>query len=294
MKLLITGASGLYGSKLAEIAEIRGHEIYSFNNQHPATHGKPIQIDISDKTKVKTEIEKINPEIIIHAATMTDVDECEQNRELVWKINVDGTDAVAQAAKQTGSFLIYISTDYIFDGEKGCYKETDQPSPLNFYAYTKLKAEEHVKTTVAEYCIARPSVIYGAQPAAGKENFALWVLNKLNKKEQANVFADQWNTPTLNTSLAEMTLEIAERKLTGTYHLSGATRISRYDFAKALAKNFELDQSLLNPSSIKDFAFPAKRPKDSSLNTNKANLTLQNKPLTIEQALERLKEESTQ
>jgi dTDP-4-dehydrorhamnose reductase len=294
MKLLITGASGLYGSKIAEIAENKGHEVYSFHSQHPVTHGKPIQIDISDKTKVKTEIEKINPETIIHAATMTDVDKCELNRELAWKINVDGTDAVAQAAKLSNAFFIYISTDYVFDGSKGNYTETDLPSPLSYYAYTKLKAEEHVKAIFDEYCIARPSVIYGAQPAAGKVNFALWVLNKLRNKEQANVFIDQWNSPTLNTSLAEMTLETAERKLNGTYHLSGETRISRYDFAKALAKTFELDQSLLNSSSLKDFAFPAKRPKDSSLNTNKASQILKNKPLRIEQALEKLKKESAQ
>ena len=264
------------------------------HSQHTATYGIPIQVDISDKTKVETEIKKINPEIIIHAATMTDVDKCELNRELAWKINVDGTDAVAQAAKQSNSFFIYISTDYVFDGSKGNYIETDLPSPLSYYAYTKLKAEEHVKATVDEYCIARPSVIYGAQPAAGKINFALWVLNKLRNKEQANVFIDQWNSPTLNTSLAEMTLEIAERKLNGTYHLSGATRISRYDFAKELAKTFELDQSLLIPSSIKDFISPAKRPRDSSLNNAKAFQMLKNKPLAIDQALERLKKEISQ
>jgi dTDP-4-dehydrorhamnose reductase len=293
MKLLITGASGLYGSKLAELATTKGHQVYSMHSQHQATHGIPIQVEISDKIKVETEIKKINPEVIIHAATMTDVDKCELNRELAWKINVDGTETVTQAAKLNKAFFIYISTDYVFDGSKGNYTETDLPSPLSYYAYTKLKAEEHVKATVDDYCIARPSVIYGAQPAAGKVNFALWILNNLRNKEQANVFIDQWNSPTLNTSLAEMTLEIAERKSTGIYHLSGATRISRYDFAKALAKTFELDQSLLNPSSLKDFAFPAKRPKDSSLNTTKASQSLRNKPLTVDQALERLKKEIT-
>jgi dTDP-4-dehydrorhamnose reductase len=294
MKLLITGASGLYGSKLAELATTKGHEVYSVYSQHQTTHGIPIQIDISNKAEVEKEIKKISPEAIVHAATMTDVDKCELARELAWKINVDGTDAVAQAAKLSKAFLLYISTDYVFDGSKGCYTETDLPSPLSYYAYTKLKAEEHVKTAVDEYCIARPSVIYGAQPAAGKVNFALWVLSKLKNKERANIFVDQWNSPTLNTSLAEMTLEIVERKLNGTYHLSGATRISRYDFAKALSKTFELDESLLIPSALKDFAFPAKRPKDSSLNTTKANQTLKNKPLTIDQALQRLKKEFSQ
>ena len=222
---------------------------------------------------------------------MTDVDKCELNREIAWKINVEGTLNVAQAAKANNAFLLYISTDYVFDGEKGCYKETDQPSPINYYAYTKLKAEEQVKDITNEYCIARPSVIYGATPAAGKVNFALWLLNKLKNKEKANVFVDQWNSPTLNTSLAEMTLEIVERKLTGIYHLSGASRISRYDFALLLAKTFNLDASLLAPTAMKDFSFPAKRPKDSSLDTTKAEQKLKNKPLKVDDALSRLKSE---
>jgi dTDP-4-dehydrorhamnose reductase len=289
MKLLITGASGLYGSKLAEHAVSKQHQVYSVHSQHPTTFGIPIQLDVTDKQKVHEEFQKVQPEVVVHAASMTDVDKCELNKELAWKINVDGACNVVQAAKASNAFLLYISTDYVFDGETGCYRETDQPSPISYYAYTKLKAEEYVKDTMSEYCIARPSVIYGANPAAGKINFALWLLNKLKNKEQAKVFVDQWNSPTLNTSLADMTLEVAERRLTGIYHLSGASRISRYDFAVSLARTFGLDESLLVPTALKDFSFPAKRPKDSSLNTAKAEQTLRSKPLKVGQALERLK-----
>jgi dTDP-4-dehydrorhamnose reductase len=289
MKLLITGASGLYGSKLAEKAVSNQHEVYAAHNQHEATNGIPIKLDVTNRENVETELASIKPEVIVHAATMTDVDKCELNRELAWKNNVEGTINVARAAKTIGAFLLYISTDYVFDGEKGCYKETDLPSPISYYAYTKLRAEEKVKDISSEYCIARPSVIYGANPAAGKTNFALWVLNKLRNKEQANVFVDQWNSPTLNTNLAEMTLEVIERKLTGVYHLSGASRINRYDFAHALAKTFSLDASLLIPTHMKDLAFPAKRPKDSSLDTTKAEIALRNKPIEIPEALQKLK-----
>jgi dTDP-4-dehydrorhamnose reductase len=291
MKLLITGASGLYGSKLAEHALSKQHQVYSVHSQHPATCGIPIQLDITDNEKVQAEFQRIQPEVVVHAATMTDVDKCELNKELAWKINVDGTRNVAEAAKASNAFLLYISTDYVFDGEKGCYRETDQPSPINYYAYTKLKAEEYVKDHMSDCGVVRPSVIYGANPAAGKINFALWLLNKLKNKEQAKVFVDQWNSPTLNTSLADMTLEVAERKLTGIYHLSGASRISRYDFALSLAKTFGLDESLLVPTALKEFSFPAKRPRDSSLNTAKAEHALKNKPVKIEHALERLKTE---
>ena len=291
MKLLVTGASGLYGSKFAQLAVGLRHEVYSLHSQHPAPFGVPVQVDVSDKAKVEAEFRRICPEVVVHAASMTDVDKCELNRELAWKINVEGTENVAQAAKACGAFLVYISTDYVFDGEKGCYAETDLPSPISYYAYTKLKAEERVQKTLDQYCIARPSVIYGAVPAAGKVNFALWLLGKLRSSEKANVFVDQWNSPTLNSSLAQMTLEVAERKLTGIYHLSGASRISRYDFAVLLANTFKLDSSALVPTSMKDMSFPAKRPKDSSLNTSKAELILKNKPIKVEAALDNLKDE---
>jgi dTDP-4-dehydrorhamnose reductase len=291
MKILITGASGLYGSKLAEIAISKKHQVYAIHNQHTTAYGIPIGIDISNKDKIDAELKRVQPEIVVHAASLTDVDKCELNKELAWKTNVEGTRNITQAAKNNSAYFLYISTDYVFDGEKGNYKETDLPSPINYYGYTKLKAEEYIKKNAGEYCIVRTSVIYGANPAAGKINFALWLLKKLENKEQTKIFIDQWNSPTLNSSLVEMTLEIAERQLTGLYHLSGATRISRYEFATSLAKTFNLDANLLVPTVSSQLSFPAKRPKDSSLNTNKAQTSLNHKPLQIEKALKKFKTE---
>ncbi len=291
MKLLITGASGLYGSKLAEQALSVGHEVFSVHSQHPAEFGVPLQLDVVDKDKVRAEFMRIKPDVVVHAASMTDVDKCELNRDFAWKINVDGTKNVTEASKACGSFLLYISTDYVFDGSKGLYSETDLPSPVSYYGYTKLKAEEHVQKVADEFCIARPSVIYGAKPAAGKVNFALWVLNKLKNGEKPTVFVDQWNSPTLNTSLAEMTLEAAERRLTGLYHFSGATRINRFEFAAKIAQTFGFDESFLVKTSMKDFSAPAKRPIDSSLNTAKAERALKHKPIRIDEAFGRLKRE---
>jgi dTDP-4-dehydrorhamnose reductase len=291
MRLLITGASGLYGSKLAELALTRQHEVFSVHSQHDAVHGIPVQLDVTDREKVAGEVAKVKPDVIVHAASMTDVDKCELNKDLAQKVNVAGTRNVVWAAKQVDSFLLYVSTDYVFDGSKGCYRETDLPSPINFYAYTKLKAEEAVRDSGLDWCIARPSVIYGATPASGKVNFALWLIRKLKAKEQTKVFLDQWVSPTLNSSLAEMTLEAAERRLRGIYHMSGRTRASRYDFAVQLAKTLGLDDSFLAPFNIRDFSFAAKRPRDSSLDTSKAERTLKNKPLDMDEALERLKAE---
>ena len=197
------------------------------------------------------------------------------------------------SAKNAGSFLIYISTDYVFSGQKGCYKEADKPDPINYYGLTKLKAEEIVQTQ-SDYFIARPSVIYGSTPAAGKVNFALWLIETMRKGQRVKIVTDQWNTPTLNTSLAKMTLEVIESKLTGIYHLSGATRVSRLMFAEQIADAFDLDKGLIDSVLSSQFTWPAKRPTDSSLDTTKAQKTLRDKPLTMDEALKQLKVELSQ
>jgi dTDP-4-dehydrorhamnose reductase len=293
LKLLITGASGLYGSKLAQLALDRNIEVYSSDIQSLTVYGNFVKLDISGKEQVAEAFKTIKPDVVVHAATLTDVDKCETNKELAWKVNVEGTKNIADAARSTGSFLIYISTDYVFNGEKGRYKETDNPDPINYYGLTKLKAEEIVQTR-PEYFIARPSVIYGSTPAAGKVNFALWLIETLRKGARVKIVTDQWNTPTLNTSLAEMTLEVIERRLTGIYHLCGATRVSRLEFAEQIAEIFELNKGLIDSVLSSQFTWPAKRPMDSSLDTSKAQETLQNKPLKMDDALKQLKFELAQ
>jgi len=291
LKLLITGASGLYGSKLAELATARNYAVYSGYSRDQPAFGVPIHFDVSDKSRVEEVFKKVNPDVVVHAAALTDVDKCEIDKELAWKINVEGIRNISEAVNVSRAFLVYISTDYVFNGETGQYKETDRVDPINYYGFTKMKAEGLVKDLVAEYCIARASVIYGSTPAAGKINFALWVLNKLKKNEQAKIVTDQWNSPTLNTNIADMTLEIIERKLTGIFHLSGATRINRYDFAKQIAERFNLNSNLISPAISAEFSWVAKRPRDSSLDTSKAQQTLKNKPLQIKPALERMKQD---
>ena len=294
MKLLITGASGLYGSKLAEIACAKDYTVYTRYNQHKPAYGNPIKFEISDKKSVEASFKKTKPQVVVHAAALTNVDECEDNKELAWKTNVHGTRNIMEAARQNHVFPILISTDYVFNGQKGLYKETDPTDPINYYGLTKLKAEALVKGLLDEYCIARTSVVYGSTPAKGKINFALWVLNKLKSHEKVKVVTNQWNSPTLNTNLANMTLEIIECNLSGIFHLSGATRISRYHFAKQIAKNFNLDSNLIEPANSANFNWTAKRPQDSSLDTTKAQLELRAKPLPVDQALEKMKKQLEQ
>jgi len=291
MKLFVTGASGLLGTRLCELAIKKNYKVYSAYSQHKPLYGTPFKLDIFDKKADEEILEKIKPDAVVHAAALSDVDKCEKEKDLAWKVNAEATAEIARLCVRHDAFLVYVSTDYIFNGEKGSYKETDKPAPINHYGFTKLKGEEFVKESNAEYCIARSSVIYGAIPAAGKANFALWLMDKLKRKEEAKIVTDQWNSPTLNTNLAEMILEIVERKITGTFHLAGATRLSRYEFAKSIAEKFSLVTTFIKPVSSEAMQWVAERPQDSSLNVDKANLTLKNKPMQMSEALGKMKKE---
>ncbi|MDR1992409.1 MAG: dTDP-4-dehydrorhamnose reductase [Nitrososphaerota archaeon] len=293
MKLLITGANGLFGSKLAQMALERGFEVYSSDLEAQSNYGTPLRLDVSNKAQVDDVFRRIKPDVVVHAASLTDVDKCEFHKGFAWKVNVDGTLYIREAIEREEAFLIYLSTDYVFSGEKGFYVESDAADPQNYYGLTKLIAEEIVQT-LPEFFIARPSVIYGAIPAAGKVNFALWLIETLRRGERVKIVKDQWNTPTLNTNLAEMILEVAERRLTGLYHLCGATRISRLEFAKAIADAFNLDKGLIDKVSSSHFSWPAKRPVDSSLDTSLTQRVLKSKPLPLEAALAQLRVELAQ
>jgi dTDP-4-dehydrorhamnose reductase len=292
VKLLITGASGLLGTKLCEIALRKNHEVYSAYSQRRPLYGTPVKLDILDLKAEQQILDKIKPQGVVHAAALTDVDKCETEKELAWKTNVEATTNLVRLCKEHDAYLVYVSTDYVFNGEKGTYKEMDDPAPINHYGLTKLKGEEAVQA-LDKYCIARGSVIYGSTPATGKTNFALWLLDKLRKKEEVKIITDQWNSPTLNVSMAEMILEILEKKIDGTFHLAGATRLSRYEFAEHLAETFNLDPKYIKPVQSEHIKWIAKRPKDSSLDVSKAKRTLAIKPLEIREALEIMKKETT-
>jgi dTDP-4-dehydrorhamnose reductase len=291
LKILVTGASGLLGSKIVETALRKGYDACSsYLTRHPAL-GKPVKLDVSNKGNAVKVVERVRPDAIIHCAALTDVDRCEVDKELAVKVNVDGARFMAEAAKQIGAYLILVSTDYVFDGSKGLYKEEDEPHPINFYGYSKLLAEKAVEEAAEDYLIARASVIYGAKPASGKVNFALWLISKLKENQEAEALTDQYVSPTLNANLAEMLLEACEKRLNGIYHLAGADRVSRYEFAIKLAEAFDMNKGLIRKAEMSEMRWTAKRPRDSSLNVSKAEKTFKIKPMKLCEALKELRRE---
>jgi len=284
LRLLITGASGLLGSKLAELATAGNHEVYSAYNKNRPTHGKAIRLNICNADDVTEAFRKLDPEAVIHTAAFADVDKCEIKKKLAWKTNAEATKNIATSSASAKAHITYVSTDYVFNGEKGFYSEGDQTDPISYYGYTKLKSEEFVRKHAAKWCIARPSVLYGW--TGHKQNFATWLIDNLTQERPIKVLNDQYVSPTLNTNLAEMLLEISEEGKLGILHTAGAARVSRFEYAVKLAKVFDLNIDLVEPARMSEMQWKAKRPRDSSLNVNKATATLLHKPMALDEALE--------
>jgi len=287
-RLLITGANGLLGNKAAVLAS-RNYEVIPLYHAKPL-HDNSLEVDIANKEQVFSIFRKLRPDTAIHAAAETNVDKCETQKEHAWNVNVEGTKNVAEACAEVSAKLIHISTDYVFDGEKGHYEEEDKPNPISYYGITKLEGENHVIQNCDNHVILRTSVIYGWHQ--WKQNFATWVIDQLRLNKEIAVVDDHYNTPTLADNLAEMTIEALRSDLHGLYHASGIEKISRYDFAIQIAKTFHLDLNLIKPIKMSQLtAWIAKRPKDSSLNTDKIQKHLKTKPLNITDGLNIMKQQ---
>ncbi len=287
-RLIITGASGLLGNKIAEVTKHK-YLVTPTHNTKPLDSNS-LKLDITDASDVLSLFSKLKPTMVIHTASETSVDKCETEKAHAWKTNVEGARNVSKACQAVNAKLVLVSTDYVFDGEKGLYREEDKPNPVNYYGLTKFEGEKQVAGNCENYAILRTSVLYGSHP--WKQNFATWVISKLKQQQEIAVVEDHYNTPTLVDNLAEMTLEIAERNLRGIYHASGCQRISRYDFAKQIAEIFGLNSKLIKPVKMSQLTtWIAKRPRDSSLDTSKIQKQLKAKPLNITEGLNKMKEE---
>jgi|TARA_B100001964_G_scaffold219228_1_gene261132 dTDP-4-dehydrorhamnose reductase len=290
LKLLVTGGSGLLGNEVIKLGVERGHQIHSIYNEHKINEGNPIQLDLIESNKIQKIVSNLKPDAIIHTAAYTDVDGCEVNKNYAWKANAEVLKTLTSTSDTFDTHLIYVSSDYVFDGENGNYSETDTPNPISYYGYTKLMGEKYVQEISTKWCIARTSVIYG-RGFEYKLNFATWMIQELLKERQVKLLLDQFVSPTMNRNLAEMLLEIAERKITGIVHTSGATKVSRNEFGIKLSEKLNLDKNLVKSSFMKEMLWKAKRPRDSSLNVKKALVLLNAKPLKLDDSLNILKKE---
>ena len=286
MRTLVTGASGLLGSEIVrQLSQTGNKDVFAAYSEHPPTVGRPIHLNLTNASEITGVIGKIRPELIVHCAAVTNVDRCEDEPEIANLINGEATGKIGVAAEKIDSYVVYVSTDYVFDGHDGLYRELDIPRPVNHYGESKLLGERMLQESGVTCCIARTSVLYG-WGGERRENFATWVLNTLQSGKPLKAPKGFFASPTLNHNMASMLLETASRRLKGIIHLAGCTRIDRYHFSLQLAAAFGLDPAAIELAEANSIGWRARRPVDSSLSVEKAMRLLDRKPLKLHEALE--------
>jgi dTDP-4-dehydrorhamnose reductase len=292
MKILITGANGFLGYYLIKKLLQAGHTVIAtgrgecrlpFTNQDNFIYS---EMDFTDPFRVHDVFTEYAPDVVVHAGAMSKPDDCEQNQWEAYRQNTEATVTLVVNAEDYKSFFIFISTDFIFDGERGMYKEDDTPNPVNFYGKTKTEAEEAVKEYPFEWSIVRTVLVYG-KPYAAKGNLLTIVKDKLEKKEVYNVVNDQVRTPTHIEDLVQGIVTIIEKKAKGIYHISGEDVLTPYQMAVKTALYLGLDSSLINKVTAADFSQPAKRPLVTGFVIDKAKRELGFQPLSFEEGLKR-------
>lgn len=289
-RVLVTGANGLLGQKLANKLMDRPNMTLLATGSGPSRNPYlPLhlyaELDITDRAALKRVIDDFKPTDIINSAAMTQVDACEHEPDKCHAINVAAVEHMAQLCKEHDIRLIHISTDFIFDGEDGPYDERGEPNPLSTYGHSKWLAEERIQEISPRWAIIRTVLVYGTVPDLSRSNIVLWVKAQLEAGKQIKVVNDQVRSPTLAEDLADGIIAVLMRDKTGLYHISGAEIMNVWDIAQRTAKFFGLDTSLIVPTDSSTLSQPAKRPPRTGFVILKAQTELDYKPHTFEQGL---------
>src|SRR6478735_6166063 len=293
-KILITGANGLLGQKLVSLLQEKKDFSFLATGRGESRLGDSSvsweSMDITSKTDVLKVVQEYRPDIIIHTAAMTNVDQCEQDQEGCVKQNINATQYITEAAEKVNAFLLHLSTDFIFDGTKGPLTEDEVPNPISFYGKSKLEAEKIVMKSKVRWAIARTVLVFGIVKDMSRSNIILWVKKSLEDKKQINVVDDQWRTPTLAEDLAMGCYLIAKKEAEGVYNISGEEMLTPYDMAMATVDFFKLDPQYITRSDSTLFTQPAKRPPRTGFIIDKAKKELGYKPHTFKEGIALLKE----
>jgi dTDP-4-dehydrorhamnose reductase len=216
---------------------------------------------------------------------MTQVDDCETQRDACWKANVTSVEYLVRSCESLKIHLVHVSTDFIFDGTHGPLDETETPAPVNFYGESKLAAEKIIVKSKISWAILRTVLVFGITHDMSRSNIVLWVKNSLQQRKTIQVVNDQWRTPTLAEDLAQGCYLAAKKKATGIYNISGKDFLSPYDIAIKTATYFELDKSLIKPTDSSQFKQPAKRPLTTGFIIDKARKELGYEPHSFDEGL---------
>jgi dTDP-4-dehydrorhamnose reductase len=288
MKILITGANGLLGQKLvAQLQQEGGDFLATGRGKSRLNADVPYrQMDITSAEDINAALEIYHPEVIIHTAAMTNVDECELNQEACRQQNIESVRLLTEACSRRNIFFLHLSTDFIFSGKEGPLDEEAKPAPVNFYGESKLEAEKIVQAASCPWAIARTVLVYGVTPGMSRSNIILWVKKSLEDGKDIKVVNDQWRTPTLAEDLADGCLRIAKNKAEGIWNISGPDMLTPLDMAYATAEYFNLDKKYIEKADSSTFTQPAKRPPKTGFKIDKARRELGYSPHSFIEGIE--------
>src|SRR5258705_7122442 len=258
MKILITGANGFVGYYLTEkllrkkcnvIATGKGKSRLPFTQFDNFIY---YEMDFTDPFSVHDVFEKTSPDVVIHAGAISKVDDCELNQWEAYRVNTESTVTMLVNAEEYKSFFVFVSTDFVFDGERGMYKEDDQPNPGSFYGKTKVEAEEAVKEYPFDWAIVRTILVYG-KPQANRGNILTVVKDKMEKGEEYRGVDDQVRTPTSVGDLADGIIAVIEKRAKGIFHISGEDVWTTYQMAITTAEFLGLNSWFIKKVSARAF-----------------------------------------
>jgi dTDP-4-dehydrorhamnose reductase len=299
-RILITGSNGLLGQKLAELLLPRQNVevLATSRGENKLAEILPTlpfrSMDVTKPEEVEQVVREFRPTHIIHTAAMTNVDQCETDREGALLLNRDAVQYLVDACEKYNVHLIHVSTDFIFDGEDGPYDEEATANPVNFYGETKLQAEEIVKRAKCKWAILRTVLVFGVAHDYGRTNIVLWVRDSLQAGKVIKVVNDQFRTPTLAEDLAMGCWLAAEKDAEGIYNISGSEMLTPYDMAMQVADFFALDKSLIDKADGSTFTQPAKRPARTGFDISKAQTDLGYRPHSFLEGIRMVAEQAAQ
>lgn len=292
-RILIFGVNGMLGQRAAryystdDSVELLGASMEDTSFQPDIEYR---QVDITQRGEVKKIILDFYPDYIINAAAFTNVDLCESQREVAWKVNVKGLEYMCEGARITDAHLIHFSTDYIYNGKSGPYSEKDKPDPVGYYGRTKLASENALRLTAPIYTIFRINVLYGVAHY-GRPDFVRWVVTSLRDKKEIRIVKDQINNPTFIDDAVQGISKSIEYNKTGIFNIGGREFLSRIEFTYRIADFFRLDKTLITPIVTSELNQAARRPLNSGLYTIKAETELGFVPTSIEMSFQMMKDE---
>lgn len=290
MKILITGSNGLLGQKIVRQALKKGIIFLATSkgeNRNPDCPSENYQsLDICKEDDIAFLFTDFQPTHVIHTAAITNVDACELNPEECELVNVIASRYLFEASQKINAHFQLLSTDFIFDGEKGNYKETDEPNPLSVYAKSKVDGEALLlNSDYKNHSIVRTIIVYGIGNNLSRNNIICWAKEALGKGQEMNIIDDQFRAPTWADDLAWACLRICELNKTGIYHISGPETLSIYSIVERVANFYKLSTDSLTKTDSSTLNQPAKRPPRTGFDLSKSRNELGYNPKTLEETL---------